>query len=185
MTEIRLTDKISKSIAGVFDKWEKIEFYVSSFLLISSIMGLTTIYLNYSHTTDLCTIKQSIAKNDTTLESIVHVNHLHNLNEQCKLNSELSTIEKQLSEIIENQKIIINHVEEIKNLNDIKFVNKSTNTSMNSFSPNKVSSLVIECTLDINEDNKEQDYDELSNECYDSIPLNNIKKHTNLSWLFK
>jgi hypothetical protein len=32
---------------------------------------------------------------------------------------------------------------------------------------------------------EDTEYDELINECYDSIPLNNVKKHTGLSWLFK
>lgn len=195
MTETRLTEKISESITSVFkksevfEKWEKTQIYVTSFLFISSIVSLTSIYLNYINAKDLYNIRLGMAENETTLESIIRVNHIHSLNEHCKLKSEISTLGKQFSEIIENQKIIINHLEEIKNRYDVNSViqtdTKSSNTSINSFSPNKVPSLVIECTLDISEDNKEQDYDELLNECYDSIPLNNIKKNTNLSWLFK
>jgi hypothetical protein len=31
----------------------------------------------------------------------------------------------------------------------------------------------------------DDDYDELENECYDSIPMSNLKKNTGLNWFFK
>jgi len=54
----------------------------------------------------------------------------------------------------------------------------TTGTSMSSFSPIKI-------PTNIYDDIRENDYDELMNECYDTIPLNNVKKNTGLSWLFK
>ena len=33
--------------------------------------------------------------------------------------------------------------------------------------------------------NNSDDYYDLENECYDSIPMNNLKKNTGLNWFFK
>ena len=33
--------------------------------------------------------------------------------------------------------------------------------------------------------NNSDDYDELENECYDSIPMSNLKKNIGINWFFK
>jgi hypothetical protein len=54
---------------------------------------------------------------------------------------------------------------------------------MNTFSQIKIP-LLLDTNI-IDDDIKDNEYDELLNECYDTIPLNNFKKTTGLSWLFK
>jgi hypothetical protein len=57
---------------------------------------------------------------------------------------------------------------------------------MTTFSPIKIPSVLDESIVsNVTDDNKDKEYDELLNECYDAIPLNNLKKTTGLSWLFK
>lgn len=195
MTDIGLTERISESITNTikkteaFEKLGKIEFYISSFVIISSIMGLTCVYMNYSTCKEIYNTKKQIQGNENVIKYNIEINRKRNLSEHCKIKSEILILGKQLSEIIENQKKIISQLDELKllkNTDDIKQTDiVSTSTSMSSFSQNNVPSLVIECKLDIDEDNKDQDYDELLNECYDTIPLNNIKKNIGLSWLFK
>lgn len=198
MSDNYLTDKLSESIittfkkTELFEKIDKVHFYVTSFVLLSSIMGLTCVYLNYSSNTELQYVKDKIDNNDNILKSNIELNRRRNLIEHCKIKSEVLNLERYLSEIIENQGIIINHLKEIKLLKnpaDIKLIVKndtvSASTSMTSFSPIKVPNLVAEFNLDVTEDNNDQDYDELLNECYDNMPLNNAKKNMTLSWLFK
>lgn len=57
MSDSNLTDKISETISEtitnvfkktkVFEKIAKIEFYIGSFVVVSSIIGITNIYMNY------------------------------------------------------------------------------------------------------------------------------------------
>jgi len=190
MSEISLTEKLSESIVAtfkkteVFEKLRNFEFYLTSFFTISSIVGLTCACFNYINYTKHQYNTELIKENENMIKLIIDNNRKRNLIEHCKLKSEILILGNQLSEIYENQKIIINKLDELKLLKNIDDVKSVTHTENMSFSPIKVPSLVIECKLDINEDDYDEDYDELSHECYDSIPLNNIKKNTNLSWLF-
>ena len=95
--------------------------------------------------------------------------------------------------LLENQEKIISQLEDIKliknseehrlSINISKIDCMSASTSMNTFSPIKIPVLLD--TNIIDDDIKDNEYDELLNECYDTIPLNNFKKTTGLSWLFK
>ena len=191
MLKNSLPEKLSESVVNSFKKTEvfekiKFKFYTSSFLMISSIMGLTYIYMNYSYYNELYSTKNLIQESKNILNYNIKINRKKNLIEYCEIKSEIITLKKHLSELIENQKIIIMHLEEVKllkNKDDNKLICRPDCISEVSLSPIKQPDLVIECKLDTEED-KDQEYDELLNECYDLIPLNNIKKNTALSWLF-
>jgi hypothetical protein len=76
-----------------------------------------------------------------------------------------------------------------KEIQCLKPVMVSSSTSISPFSPlRKVFSIENElCIHPITEKsfNDDSEDNELLNECYDSIPLNNLKKTTGLSWLFE
>jgi hypothetical protein len=66
----------------------------------------------------------------------------------------------------------------------------TTSTSTSSFSPLKIF-IPIEINkqeydwINNNADKNNRNEDELFNECYDIIPLNNVKKNTVLNWILK
>lgn len=202
MSEINLTDKITESITNAFKKTEvfekigKFEFYVNSFLIITSIVGVTSIYINILNRERIKDIKQDIQGNENVLKYNIQINRKRNLIEHCNLKSEILILNKQLALILENQEKIINELEEMKlikiseqnklSINISKIDCISASTSMNSFSPIKIPALLDDNhSNNVADDVKDQDYDELLNECYDAIPLNNLKKNTGLSWIFK
>jgi hypothetical protein len=198
MSEITITDKISETITNafkkskIFEKIEKFEMYFGSFLLITSIVGITTISINMLARQDIINIKENIEGNENVLKYHIDVNRKRNLIEHCSLKSEILMLNNQLLLLLENQEKIISLLEDIKiiknsdehrlSINISKIDCISASTSMNTFSPIKIPLLLD--TNNIADDVKDQEYDELLNECYDAIPLNNLKKTTGLSWLF-
>ncbi len=201
MSEINLTDKITESITNAFKKTEvfekigKFEFYINSFLIITSIVGATSIYINILNRARIDDIKRDLQGTENILKYNIQINRKRNLIEHCSLKSEILILNKQLSLLLENQEKIINELEEMKlikiseqnklSINISKIDCISASTSMNSFSPIKIPAVLDENCVSNVDDVKDQDYDELLNECYDAIPLNNLKKNTGLSWLFK
>lgn len=201
MSEGNLTDKITESITNslkkteVFEKFGKFEFYVNSFLIITSIVGVTSIYMNISNIDRINNIKTDIQGNENILKYNIQINRKRNLIEHSNLKSEILILNKQLSLLLENQEKIINELEEMKlikiseqnrlSINISKIDCISASTSMNSFSPIKIPAILDENVSNVANDVTDHDYDELLNECYDAIPLNNFKKNTGLSWLFK
>lgn len=188
MSEVNLTDRISETITIAFKKskvFEKFEIYFGSFLLITSAVGLTCVAINVITGFNVDNIKKELQDNENVLKYNIEINRKRNLIEHCSLKSEILIIHKQLSLLLETQQKMFDQIEDIKfnrleenipsiNISKIDFV--SASTSMNTFSPIKLPEIT---------DGKEDDYDELINECYDTIPLNNLKKNTGLSWLFK
>jgi hypothetical protein len=167
MSDPNLTDKFVENINNAFKKtkiFEKMEttyFSINSIIVISSIIGLTSIYINY-----------------------YNLDKIKRLEEKIKESVEIN--QKQ------NQTIINKLVEQAKNADDnsYKLITEnqyfkpemiSASTSISSFSPN------LPPKNDDNDviDKKNNDDDELINECYDSIPLNNLKKNTGLNWFLK
>jgi hypothetical protein len=188
MAQANLTENLSEMVTKalkkteIFEKILKIEFYVGSFVLISTLMGITTIYMNFSNKNNIDTIKQDICENERVVKYNIESNHRQNLLQYDNLKSEFFILNKKISELIEHQQNIINQLEEIKSINKseehIICNHISTSTSMSSFSPIKITNTIFE-------DVRDHEYDELLNECYDTIPLNNLKKNTGLSWIFK
>ena len=178
-----LSDMVTKALKKeVFEKILKIEFYVGSFVLISSVMGLTCIYMNFSNSNNIDTIKQDIDGSERVLKYNIEINRKQNSLQYDNLKSDFFMLNKKVSELIEQHQSMINQLEEIKSIKkpeEYMICNRiSTSTSMSSFSPIKITNTIFE-------DVRDNEYDELLNECYDTIPLNNLKKNTGLSWIFK
>ena len=201
MTENKLIDNIINALkkTQAFSKFDKSLFYISSLLLFSSIVGASTLYINYSTLYERYDIIDKIEENETELKS-----EIDNLKSEIdNLKSEIIIIGKYFSQIIENQEEIINQLEEItiSNLNKKPQSNNvSASTTIddedeiakyvehdkveeNKLEENKLEENKVEENK--LEENKDNEYDELLNECYDVIPLNNLKKNTGLYWLFK
>jgi hypothetical protein len=198
MSDINVTDKISETITSafkkteVFEKFGKIQFYINSFLIVTTIIGVTSISINLLTRHEISDIKEQIEGNEKVLKYHIDINRKRNLIEHCNLKSEILILNKQMALLLENQEKIISSLEEMKliknsdehrlSINISKIDCMSASTSMNTFSPIKIP-LILE-TNNGADDLKDQEYDELLNECYDAIPLNNLKKTTGLSWLF-
>ena len=110
-------------------------------------------------------VEEKVEENECLLKHIINLN-------QKILKNNIFQDDKILT-IIDNQNTIINLLKSNKSLYEI--------TSMTTFPPIKpVTPINLEQeVVQSDEDN------ELLNECYDYIPLNNVKKNTGLSWLFK
>lgn len=186
MSDSNLTNKISETITGVFkktkifEKMEKMQFLVGTFVMITSIIGITSIYMNYSNSNKIYQISYLISENQETISNLNNV--------ECiikKLENKIVQLEFKIDILLGNQKNIMN---DIKNLPIYKIQGINVSTSTSAFSPIKKSNINIlyEDTEIVDNHRKINDADdnELLDECYDSIPLNNIKT-TGLSWLFK
>lgn len=179
-----LTDKISETITNVFkktkvfEKMEKIKFFIGSFFIISSIIGFTNIYINYCNFDRIKNLEEKIKDSENIIKYNIEINRKQNQIIYNKLIDEVKN-EVEFTSKLFNQ---------IKESNLYKPEMISASTSISSFSQVKII-LPIENNdwnnhIIIQEDIKEMEDDELIKECYDSIPMNNVKKHTALSWLF-
>ena len=198
MSDINVADKISETITSalkkteVFEKIGKIQFYINSFFIVTMLFGVASISINMLTRSEISSIKEEIEGNENVLKYHIDINRKRNLIEHCNLKSEVLILNKQMALLLENQEKIISSLEEMKliknsdehrlSINISKIDCMSASTSMNTFSPIKIP-LILE-TNNGADDVKDQEYDELLNECYDAIPLNNLKKTTGLSWLF-
>lgn len=183
MSDSNLTDKISETITNVFkktevfEKMEKIQFYFSSFFIISSIIGLTSIYINYCNLDKIKQLEEQIKGSENVLKYNIEINQKQN-----------RIIYNKFIELLKNEAENTSKlIDEINDLQNSRPEVVSATTSMSSFSPLKI--ILPEKKDDWNNDIIEQEIkeiqdNELLNECYDSIPMNNIKKQTALSWLF-
>ena len=204
MTDSILTDKISETITNVFkktkvfEKIEKMEFLVGTFVIISSIIGLTNVYFNYSNLNKVNKITKIFLDKEENICKTIDINHSVSIK---FFENKINELEEKLSLILENQHKLLIEMNEIKNL-PILTIGKADTLSKST----SVSSLLFESPDNDNDNdndnnnnnnnnfyfqqnNLEQDnnelLDELMDECYDSIPLSNIKKNTGLTWLFK
>lgn len=179
MTYLNLTDKISETITKtkVFEKMEKIQFYFSSFVIISSIIGLTSIYINYCNLDKIKNLEDKIKSSENVLKYNIEISR-----------KQYQIIYNKLIEQLKNElEISSKLIYEINKLQNSKPEVVSTTTSMSSFSPLKI--ILPEEKDDwnnyiIKQEIKEIQDNELLNECYDSIPMNDVKKNTALSWFF-
>jgi hypothetical protein len=195
----KLTQKISETITNafkktkIFEKIGKIEKYVVSFIIVSSIFTLTGIYMNYYNTDKIKNLEEKIEGSENVLKHDIEINRVQN--SICN-----HTIVKYLKDLktisLDTQEQVIQNIMEIKMLlqNSKKEV-ISRGTSMSSLSQVKSIDSIdgwkdntndcenineLENMNDLENINDLED-DELLNECYDSIPLNNLKKNTS-SW---
>ena len=76
MSDNNLTEKISETITNafkktkVFEKIGKIEIYIGSFILVSSIISLTSFYMHYSNTSKIKRLEDKIEGTENVLKHI-------------------------------------------------------------------------------------------------------------------
>ena len=183
-----LTEKISETITNafkktkVFEKIGKIEVYISSFILVSTIISLTNIYMHYCNMDKIKSIEDKIEGCENVLKHNIEINRLQNSLCNHRI---IKNIKDGTAISINAEKKIIEKIMDLKLLlQNSKKDLVSESTSMSAFSPFKSIDSIDGWKEHIikQEDVKEMEDDELLNECYDSIPLNNLKKNTN-SWL--
>lgn len=96
MSDSNLTDKISETISNVFKKTEvfekmgKIQFYVNSFLIVSSIIGLTNIYINYCNIDKINNLEKKIKD----CENILKYEIIYKLIDEVKKEVEFNQIKE-------------------------------------------------------------------------------------------
>ena len=191
MSDSNLTDKVSEAIANVFKKpevFEKIDKVIicfCTFVISSSIIGLTNIYINYCNSERLKRLEEKLEGSENVLKYNIEINRKKNA---ICYNKIIEQLKNDISVSIDTQQKITEKLLEIKGL--MQYTKKefiSASTSVDTFSPIKSFNSMDDLKHNIIEQEEPKIYedDELMNECYDSIPLNNIKKNTGLSWLFK
>jgi hypothetical protein len=183
-----LTDKISETITNafkktkVFEKIGKIEIYIGSFIVVSTIISLTNIYMHYCNMDKIKRLEDKLEGTENVLKHNIEINRLDNASRHHKI---VKHIKDGNLISVDAEKKIIEKIMDIKlMLQNSKKDLVSESTSMTAFSPFKSIDSIDGWREHIikQEDVKEMEDDELLNECYDSIPLNNLKKKTG-SWL--
>lgn len=188
MSEAILTVKISDTISDVFkktkifEKIESFEFYVGSFVFISSIIGIAGITVNYY-------------SNKSINNKLDKLNKIHKLVEQnnreiCEIKNLLNENQSKIS-IIRDEYIMLfdrqqKITQEILNLPLLNICNiNNNNISRESSDLSTLIEDTVEKKETIIQETKEIpiEEDELVNECYDSIPLSNAKKLTGIKSL--
>ena len=110
------------------------------------------------------------------------------------LHHKIDDLDIKFTKLLKSQQYTLNEI--LLNIERKNVISKSTSisslfldSSKNTINNNDLSTLVAKTEKnedEKNEDEKnEKDYYEILNECYDNIPLNNLKKTTGLKgWLF-
>lgn len=189
MSDSILTDKISETITNVFkktivfDKLGKIQFLFGTFVIISSFVGITNIYLNYITSNK---ITKFLEDQEDKISGIIQVNNDNCIN---KLENKINELENKLSQLLDSQN---------KTLDDISFSIKTdknnkinVSTSMSSFSQiinvenNNITKIEYNESSISHDNTIDKEDNELLNEYYDYMPMNNLKKNIGFSWFSK
>jgi len=197
MSDSNLTEKITDSITNVmkktkvFDELKNIQFYFGSFVLVSSIVGITSVVIHYFNA-------KNIEKNQKDISILREDIITYNKNILLTI-KQLYNEDKfvNLEKILENHFNILNEIKNLPLLSIGKIDKLSRSTSVSSIvldsPPKKVFSINsdegwhIEHKEQENKEqgnkeqkNKEQEQYDFFNECYDNIPLSNVKKVTGI-----
>lgn len=192
MSESNLTEKITDTLnnifkkSKIFEKLDKIQFYIGTFIFFSSMIGITSITINYINMNKIIQNEKTIKKNMSNIEE--KIDNLK-INEKInKLNLKIDDMENKIIFLLDKQKESLDEIKNLPLLNILKKDSISRSTSISSIlddlSPKKKfdETEVFNSNIIENENNKD---DELIDDCYDIIPLNNSKKVTGFkSWLF-
>jgi hypothetical protein len=197
MTDSNLSDKITDSIniffkkPEVFQKTEKIKFYIGTFFIFSSIIGITGILINYSNSNRINKINKNLSKIDSSIKDNVKINRSICIR---TIENRISDFENKIFILLLDQQKTLNKIEklltEIQTLSILDIHKKQTisvSTSTSSINMNLLEQNVNTEKKEEEYEKKEEEYennedDELMNECYDVIPLNNLKKNTLINW---
>jgi hypothetical protein len=181
MSDLNLTEKISEAFTNVikktkaFDKLDKIKFYLGSFVLISSIVSVTNLFIHYSIINRISQNRENINKNKNEIFYKMEVKQIEILS---AVNNMLNEHQDKMISLLEKHQKSLDEMKKIQFIDIEKKESITTNTSISSLSIDLYQQNITE-QKETNED------DELINECYDLIPLNNNKKFTGIkSWLF-
>lgn len=198
MSDTNITDKITDSISetvsnvfkksGISDKIDKIGIYIFlpfvGFILVGAYGFRVLVKENIKNRDENITL-QNVNK-----EFIIHLNNKIDI-----LNEKISSLEKNVTEKLENQQTIMKNIIEIPILN-ICNENSILSSSSISLSIDEIDEEPIIDSIEHKEENiiehnnddwiysREQENDELMNECYDSLPLNGFKKATGFKGFF-
>jgi hypothetical protein len=144
-------------------------------LLATFMLSIASVYINVLNAHEIDKIKNDVANCENRLKNAINIIFNKWLIKQFSVESKFSILNKQITLLIENNKTIIEDIQLLRKSEDRFCIKISPNASINTFSPIKIPSVI----------HTEDHYDdELLNECYDIIPMNNLKKNTGLSWLF-
>lgn len=192
MSDSKISEKLAESIDNavkktkLFDKLNRLEFLIGTFLMIPIVgmisFGITNYYIH----------KQNKEHHNENSELYDNLNE--SINEHTsRLESRIYKLEEKIMQLIEQQQLCIKEEEEYslsESASDISSVTVITEDHMSSTM--QIDTVCIEVVSEKNKEicqekeddkHKEED-DELINECYDSIPMNNIKKITGVNSLF-
>jgi GTPase involved in cell partitioning and DNA repair len=182
MSDTNLSEKISDSILNFFkkttvlEKIDKFEFYIKSIVFMSSIYLTGNMLCNYIMLQNQSKYNNNISSEVNCIKNIKIKMLYDNI---IVLHNKIDALEVKLTNLIETQQYTLNKI-----YISSTFLENPKQQNIKNDLPNLVTS--IEEHDKIEEHNKnEEDYCEISNECYDNIPLNNLKKTTGLKgWLF-
>lgn len=195
MADSNLYDNVSETIINLFkktqiiEKIDKVRFNICSFFMISSIIGLTSIYINYYSVVKIKRLEEKIKESENVLKNNIEINRKQHLIIYNNL------IDK-LQEEINNSSKLLDNIREFK---DMKLDMISKSTSVSSFSPIKIimspKNDNNDCIIknDHSDDGDDGDWikhniDKKNNNSYDEydhiIPINNSNKNKSFNWFF-
>ena len=193
MTESNLiSDAISDVFkkTKVFEKIQNFEFYVGSFVFISSIIGISGIAINYYNNQvideKLSKLNRLLENNsretNKTLAKYYDLSDKHH-NEILKIaynnGDKIMEIRNEYIMLFDRQQNIIREILNLPLLNKDCISRELSNLSqLIEDNPEKKSEIIVQETNEISVEE-----DELVDECYDSIPLSNAKKVTGIKSL--
>jgi uncharacterized coiled-coil protein SlyX len=195
MSDTNLSEKISETISiafkktKVFEKMGRMQFLFGTFVIITSFIGITNMYMSYLNLTKMneafikkSNSNESLHKLENKIEELEKIigENIHVIE---KTNDNIKNLECKIHNLEEKITIYQHSLNEIKDSVQIKI---EKNTTMTSFSQTED----LEIKLGHSKCNEESKYNleednELINECYDNIPLNNAKKMTGFNWFCK
>jgi hypothetical protein len=193
MSESNLTEKISDTITNVikktkfFEKLQNIEFYFTSFVMVSSVVGITGLVIHYYNANE---IKKNQEEINNLRQDIItyNIDMITTIKQLC-VEEKFDNLEKKILKSIENQLITLNEIKNLPLLSVGKIDKLSRSTSVSSIFlesiPQKVSSINSDEGWHISEEEKNKCEDnDLLNDCYDTMPLSNVKKVTGIKGWF-
>lgn len=193
MTESNLiSDAISDVFkkTKVFEKIQNFEFYVGSFVFISSIIGISGIAINYYNNQVIneklsnlnMLLENNSRETNKKLAKYYDLSDKHH-NEILKIaynnGDKIMEIRNEYIMLFDRQQNIIREILNLPLLNENCISRELSNLSqLIEDTPEKKPEIIIQETKEIHVEE-----DELVDECYDSIPLSNAKKVTGIKSL--
>jgi hypothetical protein len=185
MSDTPITETITNAFKKtlVSAKIERFKWYIGTFMVFSSIASISCAYFSYNNLSIFSETKKQIDYLTQHVSLMLDINK--NMNEKIKkLENTISILDFKLNIILDNQNLILHKLEMvIKDTSDSNSILDKNDTPI-SLTHLNIQTNHEETSQTDNANKNNHDDDELLNECYDSIPMNNAKKNTTISWLF-